>query len=116
MKLEWRRWISERIIDELLLDVHGWGWGPQGYGYMTDFATGRGLRPLDVMVREDYGPLCARHGVKLYFDCRPYRSRPIGEECCSGRATPNGVRYPADWCAATARMGEFAGEVGRPAR
>ncbi len=72
MKLEWRKWISERIIDELHLDEHGWAWGLHGYGYVTDFATGRGLRPVEEMVRTDYGPLCSKYGVRLYFKPRLY--------------------------------------------
>ena len=47
MKLQWRQWISERIIDELLMETHGWAWGKQGYGYVTDFPTGRGLKPFE---------------------------------------------------------------------
>ena len=54
MKLHWRDWIAKKTIDELHLDEHGWGWGPQGYGYLTDFATSRGLKPLDAALREDY--------------------------------------------------------------
>ncbi len=113
MKLEWRKWISEKIVDEFHVDEYGWGWGPQGYGYVTDYATGRGLKPLDVAVREDYGPLCRSHGVKLYFACSPYRPRPISDECCAGRPTPNGIRVPADWCERMASLPEFDGEIAR---
>jgi Glycosyl hydrolase-like 10 len=67
MRLEWKKWISERIIDELHLDEQGWAWGRHGYGYLTDPVTGRGLRPIDEMIRTDYGPLAKQHGVKLYF-------------------------------------------------
>ena len=27
MKLEWRKWLTEKIVDEIHLDTHGWGWG-----------------------------------------------------------------------------------------
>ena len=67
MKLEWRRWIREKLIDVLHLDERGWAWGRHGYGYLTDPATGRGLRPFEEMIREDYGPHCRSHGVSLYF-------------------------------------------------
>jgi hypothetical protein len=67
MKLEWRKWISEKIIDELHLDERGWAWGRHGHGYLTDVDTGRGLQPLEQMVKEGYGPLCRKYGVKLYF-------------------------------------------------
>jgi len=115
MKLEWRTWIRERIVDELHLDEHGWGWGRQGYGYVTDYATGRGLRPLAVMVREDYAPLCRQFGVKLYFRCNPYRVRPPSEACCNGRATTRGTAPPADYCARMAAMPEFDGTIEKPA-
>ena len=75
MKLEWRKWISEKIVDELHLDEQGWAWGRHGYGYLTDPVTGRGLRPIDEMVRSDYGPLARRSGVKLYFKPGLYPSQ-----------------------------------------
>src|SRR5205823_2354334 len=94
MKLHWRGWIAKKTIDELHLDEHGWGWGPQGYGYLTDFATSRGLKPSDVALREDYSPLCRKYGVKLYFKCRASKPRAITDECCGGRATPHAIVTP----------------------
>jgi hypothetical protein len=115
MKLEWRRWITEKIVDELVFEPHGWGWGRQGYGYVTDFATARGLRPLETMVREDYYPVASTHGAKLVIECRPYVSRPSSDECCSGRATVVGsVQYPANWCEIVTKMPEFSGTAGYP--
>jgi hypothetical protein len=111
MKLEWRKWISEKIIDELHLDEYGWGWGRQGYGYVTDFATGRGLKPLDVAVREDYGPLSKQHGVRLYFKCNPYRPRLLSKPCCHSRATLATPPPPAGWCEQLAAMPEFDGLI-----
>jgi hypothetical protein len=112
MKLEWRKWISEKMIDALELEAHGWGWGKQGYGYLTDFATGRGLKPLEVMVREDYGPLCEKYGVRLYFakgqNCFN-RRRPLYMESAIGRAAPDGIVLAPDWCDKTAAMPEFSG-------
>ena len=77
LKLEWRKWISERIIDELHLDERGWAWGPHGYGYLTDPETGRGLEPLEQMIRERYGPLCKKFGVKLYFKTSLYPGESV---------------------------------------
>jgi len=96
MKLEWKKWISERIIDELHLDEQGWAWGRHGYGYLTDPVTGRGLRPIDEMVRTDYGPLAKQYGVKLYFKPGLY---------------PN---QDAAWKERVAGMPEFAGVIERP--
>jgi hypothetical protein len=116
MKLEWRKWLTEKVVDEIHLDTHGWGWGRQGYGYMTDFPTGRGLKPLEAAIREDYGPLARRNEVKLYFFCAPYRFRPISDECCRSRATLNGQPYPSDWCDRMEAMPEFDGVIVNPPR
>jgi hypothetical protein len=114
MKLEWRKWISGRIVDELHLDEHGWGWGRQGYGYVTDWVTGRGLKPLDAAVREDYGPACRKYGTKLYFVCKTPRARPVSNECCRGRATPGTVKLVPDWCDRMVAMPEFDGIIAEP--
>lgn len=93
MKLEWRKWFREKTIDELHLDEQGWAWGRHGYGYVTDRKTGRGLQPIDVMARENYGPLCRKYGVKLYLKTTGYAK--MGEE----------------WKRRTAEMPEFDGTV-----
>jgi len=112
MKLEWRNWIEKKIVDRLNLGEHGWGWGPQGYGYLTDFATRRGLKPLDAAVREDYGPLCKQHGVKLLFLCSPRLGpRPISDACCTGRASPSAYSPPANWCDTASALPEFDGTI-----
>jgi len=85
MKLEWRKWIGEKLIDGFHVDIHGWGWGRHGYGYVTDAATGRGLQPTEQMIREAYGPLCKRSGVKLYSWC-PHRDRKERPERCKAMA------------------------------
>jgi hypothetical protein len=93
MKLEWRKWINEKIIDELHLDEQGWAWGTHGYGYLTDKITGRGLEPIDEMVRKAYEPLCREYGVKLYF----YPALYSGKD--------------AAWKQRVARMPEFDGII-----
>jgi hypothetical protein len=115
MRLDWRVWLSEKLVDEFHVDEHGWGWGGQGYGYMTDFATGRGLKPYEQAIQEDYGPLCRKSGVKLYFKCLPYRPRPASEPCCHHRATRAGTEPPAGWCERTAALPEFDGTIEKPA-
>ncbi|PYY04997.1 MAG: hypothetical protein DMG69_28250 [Acidobacteria bacterium] len=120
MKLEWRKWIEEKVIDYLHLDEYGHcstsslsaGLNPsavQPYGFVTDYPTERGLKPLDVAVREDYGPLCHKHGVKLYFRCYPYQPRPIENECCESRATMNPKPVPPGWCQHLLEMPEIDG-------
>jgi hypothetical protein len=114
MKLEWRKWISKHTIDEIHLDEHGWGWGPQGYGYLTDFATSRGLKPLEAMLRDDYAPLCKKYDVKLYVRCGAYKPRAITDECCRGRATPHAIAAPSDWCDRLLSMPEVDGSLFSP--
>jgi len=96
MKLEWRKWIATKTIDELHLDEQGWAWGRHGYGYLTDPETGRGLAPIEEMVRRDYGPLCREHGVKLFFKPGLYRNKDDA------------------WKEQTAQMPEFSGVILRP--
>lgn len=96
MKLEWRKWISERIIDELHLDEHGWAWGTHGFGYLTDSETERGLQPLEETVRSVYGPLCHKHGVKLYFKPSLYPGKD------------------SEWKQRMRQMPEFDGSIERP--
>jgi len=74
MKLEWRTWIQERLVDEFHGDERGWAWGRHGYGYLSDVENGRGLEPIETMVREKYAPLCRGSGVKLYFKPSLYRN------------------------------------------
>jgi hypothetical protein len=121
MRLEWRRWIQEKLIDWLHLDEHGhcsssirragqsMAAPVQPYGFVTDYPTERGLKPLDIAVREDYGPLCNKYGVKLYFRCYPYQPRPIENECCEHRATMNPKPASADWCQQMLEMPEIDG-------
>ena len=124
MKLEWRKWIEEGIIDALYLDEHGWCYSLnsqvvmresaqpiQPYGFLTDYPTGRGLKSLEAAVREDYAPLCRKKGVKLYFRCYPYQPRPIAKECCMSRAAPAAKPVASDWCDRMAAMPEFDGMV-----
>lgn len=120
MKLEWRKWIEQKLIDFLHLDEYGHcstsslaggmhSDAVQPYGFVTDFPTGRGLKPLDVAIREDYGPLCHKYGVKLYFRCYPYHPRPVQDECCDNRATMHPAPVPADWCQRLLEMPEIDG-------
>ena len=95
MKLEWRKWIRERTIDELHLDERGWAWGTHGYGYLTDGETDRGLAPFEETVREHYAPLCRQHGVKLYF-------------------FPALNRWSGEWKGDAAAMREFDGIILSP--
>ncbi|PYV15879.1 MAG: hypothetical protein DMG07_08830 [Acidobacteria bacterium] len=117
LKLDWRRWMREKIVDELHVDEHGWCWGSdaQPFGFMTDFPTGRGLKPIATAIREDYGPLARQFGIRLYLSCNPYRPRPFSEPCCQHRAAPSVPPAAKNWCDGLRGMTEFAGTLERQA-
>ncbi len=73
MKLQWRRWVSEGLIDELVLGhLSGRGLYPKrtqrAMGYIQSQEEGLGLPPIEEALREEYGPRCRRAGVKLYVN------------------------------------------------
>ena len=74
MRIQWRRWVSEGILDELVLGHitrvrSRYPDRPQRtWGYIQNQETGLGLPPIEEAVRKEYGPLCKRHGVKLYVE------------------------------------------------
>jgi hypothetical protein len=109
MKLEWRKWLTEKTVDVFGLEEYGWAWGTQGYGYVTDVTSRRGLKPLDVAIREDYSPAAKQGGVKLVFLCRKNIAKPLSDVCCSSRANPLAVPQPPDYCQTMEAMPEFDG-------
>ena len=74
MRIQWRRWVSEGILDELVLGHitrvrSRYPDRPQRtWGYIQNQETGLGLPPIEEAIRKEYGPLCKRHGVKLYVE------------------------------------------------
>lgn len=115
MKLEWRKWIAEQILDSLVLEEHGWSWSRQGYGYVTDFPTGRGLKPFTTDIREEYGPLSEKYRVDLYFSKSTcYKPRVLADQCCNSRATMSTQKLPPGACERMAAMPEFRGTVDLP--
>ena len=74
MRIDWQRWVSERMVDELVVGHHTleratyplrW---QRGYGYVQNQDERVGLPPIEQSVREAYAPLCRKHNVKLYVD------------------------------------------------
>ena len=67
--LDWRTWISEKIIDGINIG-HANVVGRHlrtGYGYVQSYFDGEfGLQPLPEILGEHYGPLCTKHGVGLW--------------------------------------------------
>ena len=73
MKLQWRRWISEGIIDSLVVGhitnerARYPNRTQRAMGYIQNQEEDMGLPPIEDAVRLSYGPLCKRFGVGLYL-------------------------------------------------
>ena len=73
MKLQWRRWVSEGIIDSLVVGhitnerARYPNRTQRAMGYIQNQEEDMGLPPIEDAVRQSYGPLCQRFGVGLYL-------------------------------------------------
>jgi hypothetical protein len=73
MKLQWRRWISEGIIDSLVVGhitnerARYPNRTQRAMGYIQNQEEDMGLPSIEDAVRLSYGPLCQRFGVGLYL-------------------------------------------------
>ncbi len=73
MKLQWRRWISEGIIDSLVVGhitnerARYPNRTQRAMGYIQNQEEDMGLPAIEDAVRLSYGPLCNRFGVGLYL-------------------------------------------------
>src|SRR5262249_1127731 len=107
--------MTEHILDALTLEEHGWSWSRQGYGYVTDFPTGRGLKPFADDIREEYGPLSKKYGVDLYFSKSTcYKPRVLANQCCNSRATMNAPDVDSNLCDRMGAMPEFKDVIDSP--
>jgi len=92
MRIQWRQWIEEGIIDDLVLGhiTRVRSRYPERiqrtWGYLQNQETGLGLPPLVQAIRRDYGPLCQKYGVKLYVE--PGNFLRFHEHPSVGRAGP----------------------------
>jgi hypothetical protein len=74
MKLQWQQWVSEKIIDELVVGhitqerSRYPDRNQRAYGYIQNQEENLNLPPIEQAIAESYGPLCRKHGVKLYVD------------------------------------------------
>jgi len=74
MKLHWRQWVSEQIIDELVVGhitqerSRYPNRSQRAYGYIQNQEENLNLPRIEQAIAESYGPLCRKHGVKLYVD------------------------------------------------
>jgi hypothetical protein len=72
MTLQWRDWVKEDLVDELVVGVTSGNWHypsmrgkDKERGYLASQDEGWGLPPLEDSLRGDYAPLCKAHGVLL---------------------------------------------------
>ena len=74
MQLQWRTWVSDKLIDELVVGHHTLTRAiyrhhyQLSWGYVQDMDGRIGVPPFEQSLQEDYGPLCEKYGVKLYAD------------------------------------------------
>ena len=79
MKLQWRRWISEGIIDSLVVGhitnerARYPNRTQRAMGYIQNQEEDMGLPPIEDAVRQSYGPLSKRSGAGLYLAPRGFR-------------------------------------------
>ena len=73
--LQWRRWIEEGIVDELVIDQKSsqcpsmWHqlWPMhRGYGYLHNYIDGKNLDPLEKAVTELYAPVLEPTDTRLH--------------------------------------------------
>jgi len=67
--VDWQGWVKDHIVDGLIIGIiSGKFIFPDhiGYGYLTDTEYGIGLPNILSDLNDNYWPLCARYGVKLY--------------------------------------------------
>jgi hypothetical protein len=86
--LQWREWIAEDLIDELIIDQNSSrcpSWWHQlwamhrGYGYLQNYSDGYNMRSLREDLDQTYDPALADTGVKLYV-ARQWSPRSEPEE------------------------------------
>lgn len=71
MRIQWRRWVTDGIVDQLVVghitaERARYPLRTQRtIGYLQSQEDNLGLQPIEEALRNDYGPLCARHGVDL---------------------------------------------------
>ena len=73
--LEWRKWLSEGIVDELVIDqssvqcpslwIQLWPMH-RGHGYRQNYVDGWGLLSLEEDVSCNYGPVVEENDASLY--------------------------------------------------
>jgi hypothetical protein len=75
MKLDWRAWVAEGLVDALVINQNSsrcpsmWHdlWPMhRGNGYVQNCLTGEGLPPLEQQLTADYAPALQERTARLY--------------------------------------------------
>jgi hypothetical protein len=86
--LQWRRWIREKIIDQLVIDQNASQcpsmWHPlwpmhRGYGYVQNYLNGLGMKMLEEDIVQSYAPVFDGQNAKL-FVARQWQARSQAKE------------------------------------
>jgi hypothetical protein len=101
MRFDWRTWVQRNLIDELYVG-HISGYfifphRPRGYGYVQSQEDGVGLPPIATDLRDNYGPWCKKHGVRLIAwsgPYTPYNQKKVSPEDLATIDGVDGVEYP----------------------
>jgi len=97
MKLHWRQWVSEKIVDELVVGhitqerSRYPKLAQRAYGYIQNQEENLNLPPIEQAVADSYGPLCRQNGVKLYVDPERFYYR-FDHPAFGAAKQPQGVR------------------------
>lgn len=71
MRLDWRRWCEEKLVDGLVVGVISGGWHyPNSMhrpGYIQSEQDEVAMRPLEQDLSESFGATCKASGVELYL-------------------------------------------------
>jgi hypothetical protein len=88
MTLDWPRWIRHGVIDEFVIDQNSskcpstwldlWPMH-RGRGYLQNYLVGRDRPPLEIDLNQNYAPVLAGHGTRL-FVARQWSPRSEVEE------------------------------------
>ena len=114
LKIDWRRWISERIVDELVVGhitnerARYPNRTQRATGYLQSQEEGLGLSPIEKALADDYGPLAARHGIKLYSEVRSFYLSYEHPAYLVGKQTPERRKTLVD---ALEKIGPLSGIV-----
>lgn len=94
MRIQWRRWVTDGIVDQLVVGhitserARYPRRTQRTMGYLQSQEDSLGLPPIEEALSQDYGPLCARHGVDLLVSPRLFYLHFLHPTFGRGRQNP----------------------------